>query len=354
MIVSIRENQVKKPKALPKGLHTTTVKAGLGVLSIGVIGAVLVLTSRAATPTVSIEVENGTVTSPVEVLNDSSASGGSAVTFQSSTGGNACAPYPSFPDANCTGVPPGTVLTPSGAMNITVAGTIINARDINGPVVVNAPNVTIRNSRITTNTFWVIENNSTGLLVENSEISNKPVMGQNNCHNGIGSNNFTLRQSEISGCENGVDIGGDNVTLIDNYIHDLDTVGPSYVWGNEPHTDGIQIQSGSDNLVIRHNWIDPSPGSGITAGIIMGVSGSSLNVTVEENYIDGRGASYAMYVNRQPSTNIFINRNYMGKGYGYTACVKIGVTVTEFNGNKDLITGASISPDNGADGGCTN
>ena len=28
---------------------------------------------------------------------------------------------------------------------------------------------------------------------------------------------------------------------MDNYVHDLDTAGPSYVWGNSPHTDGIQI-----------------------------------------------------------------------------------------------------------------
>jgi hypothetical protein len=44
----------------------------------------------------------------------------------------------------------------------------------------------------------------------------------------------------------------------------------------------------------------------------------------------------------------------MLRGYGYTACVRLGVTVTQFNGNVDHLTGAALSPDNGAGGGCTN
>lgn len=321
-----------------------------------VVGTALLQTSRATTPAYFIEAESGAVTSPASIVSDSGASGGSAVYFTAAaSSGNSCPAYPAFPDANCTGVLAGTTLTPSGGMTINTAGTIINARDISGPVVVNAPNVTIRNSRIRTNAMWVIENNSTGLIVEDSEILNQPVAGQKNCHNGIGSNNFTIRRSEIAGCENAVDIGGgDNVTLVDNYIHDLDTTGPSHVWGNEPHTDGIQMAPGSDNIVVRHNWIDPSPGGGVTSAIIMGVNGSQSNVIIEENYLDGRGASYAVYANRQTSPNIFINRNHMGKGYGYTACVKLGVTVAEFNSNRDLVTGAAISADNGFDGGCTN
>jgi hypothetical protein len=44
----------------------------------------------------------------------------------------------------------------------------------------------------------------------------------------------------------------------------------------------------------------------------------------------------------------------MRGAYGYTACVRPGVTVTEFNDNRDAITGRLIAPDNGAGGGCTN
>ena len=63
----------------------------------------------------------------------------------------------------------------------------------------NAPNVTIRGRGSGPNSMWVIDNNSTGLVVEDSEIVNRPVAGQNNCHNGIGDGNFTVRRSEITG-----------------------------------------------------------------------------------------------------------------------------------------------------------
>jgi hypothetical protein len=263
-------------------------------------------------------------------------------------------PTGGLPDASNTGVPAGTTLTNSGGMTITQAGAVIDARNITGQVVVNAPNVTIRRSRIRSNAMWVVDNSSTGLVIEDSEILNNPGAG-NNCHNGIGDSNFTIRRSEITGCENAANIGGDNVTMVDNWIHDLDQVGPSYVWGNDPHTDGLQMSPGADNIVVRHNSIDPIPSGGCTSPIIMGVNGSQSSVWIEDNYLDGRGCSYAIYANRSPSTNVNINRNRMLRGVGgYTACVRLGTTVTAFNGNVDDATGAAIAPDNGAGGSCSN
>ena len=47
-------------------------------------------------------------------------------------------PTGDWPNASNTGVPAGTVLTPSGGMTITTAGAVIDSRDISGSVVVNA------------------------------------------------------------------------------------------------------------------------------------------------------------------------------------------------------------------------
>jgi hypothetical protein len=259
-----------------------------------------------------------------------------------------------WPGPDNTGVPPGTTLTPSGSITASQAGAVYSGLDIVGEVTVNAPNVTFRNCRIRGNAFMLIRNNSSGLVVEDSELFNRPVAGQNNCHNAIGFGGFTVRRSEIAGCENGADMGGGNVTFEDNYVHDLDTQGPSWVWGNEPHTDGIQIGEGAQNLVIRHNWIDPSPNGGVTSAIIMhvGAGTQNSNVRIEDNYLDGTGASYAIYVPRHDTSNVFINRNRMLKGYGYTACVLLGKTVTTFDDNRDANTGALIGPDNGVGGGC--
>jgi hypothetical protein len=115
------------------------------------------------------------------------------------------------------------------------------------------------------------------------------------------------------------------------------------------------MSPGADNIVVRHNWIDPTAGGGATSAIIMGVNGAQHNVWIEDNYLDGRNASYALYANRQPSTNVNINRNRMLRGIaGYTACVKLGNTATEFADNHDATTNALLAPDNGAGGSCTN
>ena len=272
-----------------------------------------------------------------------------------------CAAYPSFPDAACTGVPTGTTLTNSGGLTITTPGQVVDGLNITGNVVVNAPNVTIRNTRITSNAFTVIQNNSYGLVVEDSEIINNPGVG-NNCHVGIGDANFTIRTTEITGCENAINLDSPgNVNIEDNYFHDLDTVGPSYVFGNDPHTDGIQAGEGAANVIIRHNYIDPvgsTVGVGGTSAIIMytlltGTANS--NFWVENNYLDGRDASYAMYAPRQTTPMVYIAQNKMYEGnVGYTACVKVGDTVAVFDENRDAGTDALIAADNGVGGGCTN
>ena len=254
-------------------------------------------------------------------------------------------PSGGFPDASSTGVPAGTVLSASGGMTISYGGCGYRWREITGQVVVNAPNVTIRRSRIRSNAMWVVENNSTGLVVEDSEIMNRPVAGQNNCHNAIGDDNFTVRRTEMTGCENAANVGGDNVTFVDSRIHDLDTSGPSYVWGNEPHTDGLQMSPGADNIVVRHNTIDPSPGGGVTAPIIMGVNGSP-GERLDRGQLPRRPRRRPTRSTPTGSrrTDVHINRNRMLKGYGYTACVKLGNTVTEFNDNRDATTNALTHP----------
>ena len=87
----------------------------------------------------------------------------------------------------------------------------------------------------------------------------------------------------------------------------------------------------------------------------MGTNTPNSNYRIEDNYIDGRGAAYAIYAPRQQTTGIIINRNKLLKGaFGYTACVKLGTTVQEFTGNRDAITDTLLTPDNGNGGGCTN
>jgi chitodextrinase len=299
------------------------------------------------------------------------AAGNTSTRATTSIATSACTPppppsgcaLPAYPDASCTGVPAGTTLTPrQGPITITTPGAVLQNLDItytgsDSAVSVNAQNVTIRNVRIRSNGISLIQVNTGGsLLIEDSELINRPVAGQPNCHNGIATGNYTARRLEITGCENGAEMFRGNVVFEDNYVHDLDTVGPSYYFGNAaPHADGVQLNGGASNIVIRHNTIDPIPSghTGGTSGIIGNTSGD--NVRIEDNTIDGGGSSYAVYAPRTSKTAWFMNRNKFGRGaYGYTACVRLGITVTEFNQNTDFNSGAAVNPDNGVGGGCTN
>ena len=62
-------------------------------------------------------------------------------------GGRSCAPFPSFPDASCTGVPPGTALTvKTGNQTISTAGAVVDGWDVRGKLIINAANVTVKNT----------------------------------------------------------------------------------------------------------------------------------------------------------------------------------------------------------------
>jgi hypothetical protein len=241
-----------------------------------------------------------------------------------------------FPDASSTGVPPGTVLTSSGGLTINTPGAVIDARDISGPVVVNAPDVTIRRSRIRSSSFGVVSSKSTGLVLEDCEID-----GLNANNTAIGSANLTVRRCNIHGAENGLNVSG-NVTVEDSYIHDLTTA-------NGAHTDGAQFNQGASDIVFRHNTIRPNPDDvwRSTSAIIMWNEGDAQNtrVRIENNRLIGTGASFALYAPRQPASDIYINNNrFMAGVAGITDSVRVGVTVTEFNGNVRDDTGSPVSP----------
>lgn len=238
-----------------------------------------------------------------------------------------------FPDATNTGVPAGTALTnSSGQLNITVAGTVIDARNHSGNIVVNAPNVIIKRSRIrTASAFNVIQNNSTNLLIEDCEID-----GINSNSQGFTSGNVTVRRCNIHNCENGLNVGGPTV-VEDSFIHDLYS-------GGGAHSDGAQFNQGASNITFRHNTIQ----GGNTSAIIMWDEGNpqNANVLIENNKLSG--GAYTLYTARQgPVTNVRIRNNRFVVGsaaFGYCNGAVVGTTVTEWSGNVNDATGAILGP----------
>lgn len=182
-----------------------------------------------------------------------------------------------WPSAATTGVPAGTTLTVvNGNVNVNVAGTVIDAKDIRGCVSVTAANVTIRRSRVLCSGGYAVDvyNVGASLTIEDSEVTCGNSQGT-----GIGERFLTVLRVDVWGCENGLDVDSD--TLIeDSYVHDL-------YEGTDGHADGLQTCCNT-RITIRHNTL--FPGAQTTSAIITPPA-AATDLTVNRNLMAGGAAT---------------------------------------------------------------
>ena len=179
-------------------------------------------------------------------------------------------------------------------MTIGSAGTIVENKLINGCITVNAANVTIRKSKVFCS-GTAIMNNSTGLLVEDSEISCKGALGGT----AVTWQNFTVRRINAYACENTI-WAENNVIIEDSYLHDPIHYDPV----TDPHTDTVQIPEGATNITIRNNTIygDYVNQDSFGTSAIMGGYRTS-NILITGNLLAGGG--YTVYCNEDGPGNNF-------------------------------------------------
>ncbi|WP_354063690.1 M10 family metallopeptidase C-terminal domain-containing protein [Devosia sp. 2618] len=223
-------------------------------------------------------------------------------------------------------------LLPSGGLVITKPGTVISGLNITGTVYIAADNVTIENCKITAASFSVVQIKvgQTGVVIQDCEING---VGTNNAgSNGITGVGTFLR-NDIYNVENGINVAAGKGTLIEgNYIHDLKASGA-------PHYDGIQIDGGQSDVVIRGNTVINDHDQ-TAAVMIDNYFGPVSNVLVTNNLLVGGG--YTVYsdaqFNSSPLSNIKITDNHVGGGHWgdlnansnspvYTGNVKDGVAL---------------------------
>jgi len=217
-----------------------------------------------------------------------------------------------FPDATNTGAPPGVKLASSGPLVIRTPGVMIQGLDISGGVVIDAPNVTLRNCKITSGDYDVvlIKKGVTGVTVQNCDINNLGRGGQGIAGQG------TFLANNIQDCVDGIDVRGDNTVIRDNYIHNM--AGPSVA-----HFDAIQADGGFSNLLIQHNTIINEMDQ--TSAIMLdNYWGPIHQVSISNNLLIGGG--YTVYIAEvakgQPGggrvTNVSFTNNVLVKGHwGY-------------------------------------
>lgn len=238
------------------------------------------------------------------------------------------APTTPQPGSSNTGVPDGVQLTPSGGLTVTTAGTVLDSLDISGTVVIDAPDVTIRNSRIVGDQVYGVQVVSGSVTITDSEIAG--------FENAIAGGGWTAHRLDIhSVTGDGVKVGSD-VTLDTSWIHDLDPAPGA-------HADGVQMQSGVVNLVITGNTIDVGPDANSAIFLAPDLGPSTAGpVTVNGNWLDGGG--YSLFCvdgasGRYFVDDISITNNRFGSQSRYGP-VRINVPVT-MSGNVDA-SGAAV------------
>ena len=245
----------------------------------------------------------------------------------------------SWPDSTNTGVPDGVTLLPSGSIVVTKPGTVISGLNITGTVYIDADNVTLQNCKITAAAFAVVQikASATGVVVQDCEIDG---VGKNNDVSSGISGSGTFLRNNIYNVENGIALASTKGNVIEgNYIHDLKASG-------SPHYDGIQIDGGQTDTIVRHNTVI-NDHTQTAAVMIDNYFGPIKNILVTDNLLVGGG--YTIYSDGQfnggSMTGIQITNNHVGGGYWgdlnsnstspvYTGNIKDGVALVQtLNGN---------------------
>ncbi|ASY65932.1 hypothetical protein SJ05684_b49500 (plasmid) [Sinorhizobium sojae CCBAU 05684] len=211
---------------------------------------------------------------------------------------------------------------------------MIENLEVNGNIVIEASNVTLKNIKLNSDTPWhaiYVTEGATGFTLMDSEID-----GGGTTVNGVLGDGTFLRNN-IHNVDNGINVTGASL-IQDNYIHSLQG-------GPDAHYDGIEINGGSD-IQILHNTVVNDHAQ--TSAIMLDNYFSGLsNIKVDGNYLVGGG--YTVYLDDRfgggtvDDASISITNNQIGGGYAGDFALYGNTPV--MSGNVDVTIGKSIHLD---------
>jgi hypothetical protein len=217
-----------------------------------------------------------------------------------------------FPGPDDTGVPAGVELTPyQGECEIREANTVIEARVLECPLNIYAPDVVVRNSKV----VGQVDVLSGSLTIEDSEVDNGT-----NFSAAVGGDHLTVLRSDIHGGETSVNCGSCHIE--DSWLHGQ-YVPPDGDW----HLDAYLSNGGSD-VTLVHNTLacdhpgTPNGGGCTAAAAIFGDFGPLSNFTFDGNlFVASPNLAYCFYGGTQDNkpygletTNIVVVNNVFQRG----------------------------------------
>ena len=240
------------------------------------------------------------------------------------------------PSASNTGVPAGTTLTTyTGPLTITLDGTVIDKKAVYGDLKIAARNVVVRNSYLHCGTnnpsgnSGCIDANSAN--VYNLQVFNNTIKPDRPSYyrDGIVGHEFTARYNHITRTNDGIGIfnrpGGSlnaNVTVENNYIHDLTHWSYDPAHSDGTHNDAIQVQGGQ-NITIRYNTVIGSVVAGDKLGPYGTQAGSAMivnqnvskiaNMVVDGNWFDAGQNSVCITYGKYSNVTLTLQDNHFGR-----------------------------------------
>lgn len=220
-----------------------------------------------------------------------------------------------WPNASNTGVPAGwtPARTVSGDYRITTAGTVVSDLRVNGRIIVDAPNVTIRRVEVIGGGIANFTGSScrNGLVVEDTTIRRGTGPTTDKQVEALGTGGYTARRVKIDGMPEGFRVSGKRscgpVTIVDSYAR---VVRPDVC--GDWHGDGIQGYDGNA-LTVRNTSLELiENGCGGTAAFFYPAGQGNTSVDIDGLRVTGGGYTFRLGM---PGTvrNLAI---VQGAGYG--------------------------------------
>jgi hypothetical protein len=197
------------------------------------------------------------------------------------------------PTADNTGVPPSTALTVvNGDVNVTQDGTVIDAQDIHGFVVIRASHVHITRSIVrggvaTANGSGIRVVSGSDLLIEDTEVA---LANPSAFLDGVSGANMIVRRANIHGGVDGMKVGS-NSSVECSFIHGMVSFASDPNQGGGPtHNDAIQILSGSTIRIVGNELVaaqDQNSAIQVTQDF-----GAVSDLQIQSNWADGGGCTF--------------------------------------------------------------
>ena len=205
--------------------------------------------------------------------------------------------------ANTGWQPTGVKLSPSGSLEITSNGTVIDGKDISGTVTIRASNVTLRRSRVRSGSYYPVRVISgSNIVIEDVEVDGLGKADKCIVMNGSG----VIQRNNIHGCGDGIaPSGSGGITIKDNYVHS-----PSTASG--VHSDGVEMNGGSNMTFSNNNFA--YDGATTAAVAFSGYYAPVSNITFDGNWLAGGAYMLHLAGNENPLSNVRITNNRFVRG----------------------------------------